>query len=355
PLANSIPIVGPLLRPLRSCATGLRLIKGTKLESLSEFELMIVGFFATFLMMNTGELLARETKPESLMKYMKSMKTISEEQLQAFILKAREKKNLSQASTVTDPLSQLVLDDSTSKGAKRKTPEKTVRISIPIPKKGGEVATEGDEVNTLAPPARKKRATRSSSGRALLQGGSAQSPPAGSDAVAPDDAEVVADSAQAPPAFLLSKRQEKQSLASYFLGRGLQLPGKLEKELKEMKESSKAKEEKWAKDRKTFTDEVTHLRSQVATQKDQLASSIKEKEDTASQRDALSKEKADLEDMVEVLEIEVGARYDSGFRFALEQLKIVFPDLDESKLGELDALNKIVDGKLVPFAPTNAA
>ncbi|MCI85758.1 hypothetical protein A2U01_0107037, partial [Trifolium medium] len=37
----------------------------------------------------------------------------------------------------------------------------------------------------------------------------------------------------------------------------------------------------------------------------------------------------------------------------LEQLKIVFPDLDEAKLGELDGLNKIVDGKLVPFVPAS--
>ncbi|MCI94491.1 hypothetical protein A2U01_0115789, partial [Trifolium medium] len=44
--------------------------------------------------------------------------------------------------------------------------------------------------------------------------------------------------------------------------------------------------------------------------------------------------------MVEGLQVEVGARYDSGFQFALEQLKIVFPDLDESKLGKLDALHK---------------
>ncbi|MCI65884.1 hypothetical protein A2U01_0087142 [Trifolium medium] len=52
--------------------------------------------------------------------------------------------------------------------------------------------------------------------------------------------------------------------------------------------------------------------------------------------------------------MEVGARYDYGFQFALEQLKIVFPDLDEAKLGEMDALNRIVDGKLVPFAPSSA-
>ncbi|MCI29674.1 hypothetical protein A2U01_0050883, partial [Trifolium medium] len=42
-------------------------------------------------------------------------------------------------------------------------------------------------------------------------------------------------------------------------------------------------------------------------------------------------------------------------QFALEQLKIVFPDLDESKLGGLDTLNKIVDGKLVPYVPADAA
>ncbi|MCI98211.1 hypothetical protein A2U01_0119514, partial [Trifolium medium] len=53
-------------------------------------------------------------------------------------------------------------------------------------------------------------------------------------------------------------------------------------------------------------------------------------------------------------QMEVGARYDSGFQFAIEQLKIIFPDLDEAKLGELDALNRIVDGKLVPFVPTSA-
>ncbi|MCI53309.1 hypothetical protein A2U01_0074555, partial [Trifolium medium] len=72
---------------------------------------------------------------------------------------------------------------------------------------------------------------------------------------------------------------------------------RLEKEIKEIKELSKDKEEKWAKDRKTFTDEIAHLRGQVATHKDQLASSLKDKEDVASQRDALSKEKAALEDM----------------------------------------------------------
>ncbi|MCI65245.1 hypothetical protein A2U01_0086503, partial [Trifolium medium] len=62
----------------------------------------------------------------------------------------------------------------------------------------------------------------------------------------------------------------------------------LEKEIKEIKELSKDKEEKWAKDMKTFIDEIAHRRDQVATHKDKLASSLKEKEEAASQRNALS-------------------------------------------------------------------
>ncbi|MCI61774.1 hypothetical protein A2U01_0083031 [Trifolium medium] len=64
---------------------------------------------------------------------------------------------------------------------------------------------------------------------------------------------------------------------------------------------AKDKEEKWAKDRKTFTDEIAYLRAQVATHKDQLASSLEEKDEAVSQRDALSKENAALEELVEGL------------------------------------------------------
>ncbi|MCI84469.1 hypothetical protein A2U01_0105747, partial [Trifolium medium] len=56
---------------------------------------------------------------------------------------------------------------------------------------------------------------------------------------------------------------------------------KLEKDIKELKaeleQLAKEKEEKWARDRKTFTDEIAHLRAEAATHKDQLASLLKEK------------------------------------------------------------------------------
>ncbi|MCI51456.1 hypothetical protein A2U01_0072700, partial [Trifolium medium] len=99
--------------------------------------------------------------------------------LQAFILKAREKKNLSQATTAPDPVSQLVVDDPTSKGSKRKTPEEAARISVQIPKKGDSAIAEKEATDVPLNPAKKKRVTRSNTGRALLQGGSAQNITAG--------------------------------------------------------------------------------------------------------------------------------------------------------------------------------
>ncbi|MCI71614.1 hypothetical protein A2U01_0092877, partial [Trifolium medium] len=73
---------------------------------------------------------------------------------------------------------------------------------------------------------------------------------------------------------------------------------KLERDIKELEveyerkleKLAKDKDEKWAKDRNTFTDEIAHLRAQVATHKGQFASSIKEKDEAVSQRDALSKD-----------------------------------------------------------------
>ncbi|MCI38397.1 hypothetical protein A2U01_0059625, partial [Trifolium medium] len=95
------------------------------------------------------------------------MKIISEEQLQAFILKARERKNLSQATAVPDPLSQLVVDDPTFKGSKRKHQDEAARISIEVPRKGEDASAESDETDALVHPAKKKRATRSNTGRSL--------------------------------------------------------------------------------------------------------------------------------------------------------------------------------------------
>ncbi|MCI97082.1 hypothetical protein A2U01_0118382, partial [Trifolium medium] len=58
-----------------------------------------------------------------------------------------------------------------------------------------------DTTNAPPNPIKKKRATRSNTVRALLQGGSAQNLTAESDVVAQEDAKVVADNVQAPRPF----------------------------------------------------------------------------------------------------------------------------------------------------------
>jgi hypothetical protein len=51
------------------------------------------------------------------------------------------------------------------------------------------------------------------------------------------------------------------------------------------------------------------------------------------------------------LEENIGTQYDEVFSYAVEQVKVLFPDIDQARLGEADAMLKIDGGKLVPFAP----
>ncbi|KAK2427929.1 hypothetical protein QL285_026478 [Trifolium repens] len=51
------------------------------------------------------------------------------------------------------------------------------------------------------------------------------------------------------------------------------------------------------------------------------------------------------------LEVMIGEQYDEGFRFALDQVKILFPDLDPAILVKADAMSTIEGDKLIPHVP----
>ncbi|GAU21490.1 hypothetical protein TSUD_242130 [Trifolium subterraneum] len=118
-----------------------RLIRGTKMENLNEYERETVKFLATFNVMSSSDLLARETNLESLGEYMSSMSNLSVEERAACVLKAREQKLKAVAASM-DPLSQLVIDESTTKGSKRKNKEEPGRVSVFVPNKGGNAVVE---------------------------------------------------------------------------------------------------------------------------------------------------------------------------------------------------------------------
>jgi hypothetical protein len=47
----------------------------------------------------------------------------------------------------------------------------------------------------------------------------------------------------------------------------------------------------------------------------------------------------------------LGEKYAEGFAAALDQVKVLFPDLDETILGEVDLLKFVEDGKLMSRIP----
>ncbi|MCI46203.1 hypothetical protein A2U01_0067443, partial [Trifolium medium] len=77
----------------------------------------------------------------------------------------------------------------------------------------------------------------------------------------------------------------------------------------------------------------------------------KERDEAIAVSSALAEDKVALEKDIDGLQVSVGAQYDKGFLFALEQVKILFPDLDEQRIGEVDAMKKIEDGKLINDVP----
>ncbi|MCI38007.1 hypothetical protein A2U01_0059235, partial [Trifolium medium] len=82
------------------------------------------------------------------------MRTIFNEDRLKFLAKARQKKTEPAAETL-DPLSQLAVEEETTKG-KRKKRTKTGRISIPVPNKG-EGSAAGGSTDELGQPSPKKR------------------------------------------------------------------------------------------------------------------------------------------------------------------------------------------------------
>ncbi|MCI55490.1 hypothetical protein A2U01_0076741, partial [Trifolium medium] len=82
----------------------------------------------------------------------------------------------------------------------------------------------------------------------------------------------------------------------------------------------KVKENEWATERKTHVGEINTLREKVKSLETQLASIIKEKDEAVTRRDELTKEVEALSLKVDDLTLDVGAQFDEGFQFALEQV-----------------------------------
>ncbi|GAU40770.1 hypothetical protein TSUD_26500 [Trifolium subterraneum] len=138
------------------------LIKGTQVKTLNEYERDAVRFLSSFNVMGSGEIIARENKPQSLGDYMYSMSTLAAHKRAALVLKARAQKVEAAIATASaDAMAQLVVEEDGVKGIKMKNQEESSRISLEIPKKKKVIIAEQEEEEADHEPLKIKRVPRS--------------------------------------------------------------------------------------------------------------------------------------------------------------------------------------------------
>ncbi|MCI60599.1 hypothetical protein A2U01_0081855, partial [Trifolium medium] len=86
------------------------------------------------------------------------------------------------------------------------------------------------------------------------------------------------------------------------------------------------------------------LKKDAKTQGELVSKLTKERGEAMANSETLTQEKAALEEDFNALQGSVAVQYEEGLQYTLEQMRVLFPALDEQRLGEADALKKIEDG-----------
>jgi seryl-tRNA synthetase len=105
------------------------------------------------------------------------------------------------------------------------------------------------------------------------------------------------------------------------------------------------------RDKESAVKTMNVIQASLNSKDEHIKALAQENETALAELKALKEEKAAWGSEKENLEILAGTQCDEGFSFALEQVKILFPDLDPAILGQADAMSIIEGGKLVPYVP----
>ncbi|GAU33134.1 hypothetical protein TSUD_363350 [Trifolium subterraneum] len=331
-----------------------RLIKETRPSTLNEYERLAVSTLCKFQVLSSVELISREDKPQSL----------GEPRAQ----KAEAERAAASTDAMSaDAMSQLVVEESGVKNIKRKNSEGSGRIPVEIPKKMKVTVVGEEEDEDDDEPLKPRR----SKGRGLTslgsgEGGSSAATKAKGASISycPLNPEVKKGRKSRRPWIItfrascpnhLSNRQEHESIdfrnkmesadtsLSALEKEFAAAKSKFEEDLAAVKAEQ---EEKVKADVKAKEDEVVALKGKLVTVEGELA---EEKAKAKTQQEEASLNTEALTGRIEKLEVEGASQFDEGFKFALEQVKVVFPDVDAIKLGELDSVNQIVEAKIVPY------
>ncbi|MCH90699.1 hypothetical protein A2U01_0011621 [Trifolium medium] len=124
-----------------------RAIKGFHDAHLTPFERRTIAFLDTFCRLDTKELLRRETNVDSIVVYLKRMRTVSEEDWLSYLTISSQQK--SDPDALVTPELQLVIVDLEAVGSQPSSPQAKggrslrSRTTIPVKPAGEDISTQG--------------------------------------------------------------------------------------------------------------------------------------------------------------------------------------------------------------------
>ncbi|MCH81866.1 hypothetical protein A2U01_0002659, partial [Trifolium medium] len=327
-----------------------RVIKGVNFSTLSEFEVQTMEFLESLSLMAIRDLLDRETDHPSLIGYLKRMRTVPESGWAIFLSKVKEKKSLPDPATEA----QLMIDEDASKGEKRKKKNEEGRISLLVPGKGEQVsadaATEGEVAEAFQPDAKKKKMmTRSVKSRTVgithnsAKGGATVpcAPSTGTEVPPPIAASSLGavGSRVRPSSFSGAPPSKVNEIKSQHRDEVSGLEKKHKDEIDELKRQHLASLKEL---RESLSGEVTRLEGVVKEL-------TRIRDDALASLGLLQEEKKGWESTVEGLKESMALMYSDGFENATALVKVLFPEIDQSRLAEADIMKKVVGDALASY------
>ncbi|GAU27363.1 hypothetical protein TSUD_55160 [Trifolium subterraneum] len=329
-----------------------RAIKGIYDDVLTSFEKETIAFLESFNLIDIKDLFRRETNAKRLTNFIRRMKTVSDEEWMSFLAKSKAKKLQPDEIALPDDL--LV-----PSGGRVLRSHSTDVIQTEDVQMGEFVVDGGVTVQTAGPPP-------------AVAGDSTRF-----DSLTTSELRNLALSYEMKGTVLthlLSARRDKEILeANSKVTRAEQAVTDAERTVTEIKKQwadevdrlKKTHKEALAEMRGAHGREVAELRKKHADEKASLRTkaAILEAEVTTlevlrnnlivsltqSRKDIseLEEDVDELEETNTALKQSMADKYVDGFWSSIEQVKILFPELDPDVLAQVDVMKRIKDGKLI--------
>jgi hypothetical protein len=120
-----------------------------------------------------------------------------------------------------------------------------------------------------------------------------------------------------------------------------------EEEVTKLKKDHEGELANFKRDRETMVKTMSVMQGGLDAKDARIKALAKDNEAALTELAALRRDKEKLESEKDGLEVTIGEQYEEGFQSALEQVKVLFPDIDKDLLGKADAMLAVEDGKLV--------